>query len=140
MPERVLDPDTECGKEHRAGQPLLVHDLQPEVAVLILGTQRLELPEGLGDLLTPRIASIPVVEGTGFGHGVEGRVGHIGVDGPADEQAPPAVDVGPTHPTVPQRRVLMAGERVGSLVVVVVEVEDPGRHRLIARMHVPSSR
>ena len=93
--ERILDADAERGEQQRPVEALLVHHLQAHVAVAVLGSDRLELAERVDDPLPAGVAAIPVEEGTGLGHRVERGVGDVAVDRAADEQATPAVDVGP---------------------------------------------
>ena len=125
MLERVFHPDAERGEENGTTETLLVHDPQPKLSVLVLGAQGLEFAEGILDLLPTRIASIPVVERARFGHGIEGRIGHVGVDGPTHQEPAAAVDLGPADAPSPQPGVLVPGEGIDRFVVVVVEVEDP---------------
>ena len=93
-------PTPSVGNRSAAAEALLVHHLQAHVAVAVLGAQRLELAERVADRLLAGVAAVPVVERAGLGHGVERRVGDVGVDGAADQQAAPAVDVGPADPPV----------------------------------------
>ena len=130
--ESVLETDAERGEQQRCHDPLLVHHLQADVTVPVLGPDRLQLTEGLDDVLLLRVAAVPVEEGSRLGDGIEGRVGDVGAHLPADQQAPAPVDLDPADAPVPQALVLVAGEGILGFVVVVVEVEDPGgvrRHR-----------
>ena len=124
MLERVLDADAERREQERAGEALLVHDLQADVAVAVLGADRLELAERLDGCVCRRgLPRYQSYSAPGLGHRVERRVGDVRVDRAADEQPALAVDVGPAHAAVAQRAVGVAGEGVLGLVVVV------GRHR-----------
>src|SRR3546814_3164758 len=47
-------------EEEHPRQALLLHHLQADLAVLVLGTEGLELAEGLGDLLLLGVAPVPI--------------------------------------------------------------------------------
>ena len=67
---------------------------------------------------------IPVVEGPGLGHGVERRPNDIGVEPAPDEDPISITDPYPLDPAPPEGLGGMAGEGVGGLVVVIVEIEQ----------------
>ena len=62
VPEGVLHADAERREEQRPLDALVVHHLQPRVAVAVLRPDRLELAERLDDRLLRRVAPVPVEE------------------------------------------------------------------------------
>ncbi len=120
----LLHADPEGGEEQAPVQTLFVHDGQPRVAVPVLGTYRLQLPEQRPHVLGPRVAATEVlVEAAGLGHRVEQWVGDELVDRAAHQQPPPSVDLRPLHGPLGHLRIDVAGVGVGGLVVMVVGVE-----------------
>jgi hypothetical protein len=124
--ERALHPDAEGRQHDRGFETLLVHDLQPGVAVAVLGVllDRLQHPEGCAQVADTVLGSEEVSKAARSGEVGEGRVGDEAVDLPADEQPLLSVDLRPLHGPLAHLRVEMPGEGVGRFVVVVVRVED----------------
>src|SRR3546814_13617572 len=80
-------------EEEHPRQALLLHHLQADLAVLVLGTEGLELAEGLGDLLLLGVAPVPIEQRAGLRPRVKGGVGAVGVDWAPDERPPPDNEV-----------------------------------------------
>ena len=67
--ERILDADAERREQQRPVEPLVVHHLQPGVAIAVLGPDRFELAERVDDALPARVAAVPVVQRPGLATG-----------------------------------------------------------------------
>ena len=104
---------------------LLVHQLQPRVAVAVRRRDRLEFTEQRVQIGASRVAPAEVlVERAGLAHRIERRVRDEPVDLAADEQPLPAVELRPLDGALLYCGLDVAGERVHRLVVVVVAVEE----------------
>ena len=122
--QRLFHADTERGEEQRAVDALLVHHLQPDVAVAVGGVGRFEVAEQLDDARAALVVPAEVLlETARLGEVAERGVRDEPVHATTDEQARLAVDLGPLHRPLGVLGFDVAGERVGRLVVVVVGVE-----------------
>ena len=114
------------GEQQHRLQALLVHQLHPGVAVAEAGmvVEGVELAEHGRDVAALQVAAPEVVlEAARLGDRVEGRVGDELVDLAGHHEPLAAVDGGPLHAALLHRRVDVADEGVGGLVVVLVHVE-----------------
>ena len=134
VPERLLHPDAQRREEQRAVELLVVHHLQPHVAIAVRRIDRLEVAEEVDDAVTLLVVAAEVLlEAPGRSKPVERRVRDEAVHAAADEQPGASVDLCPLHRALGVLGLDVPRERVHRLVVVVVGVEAAqpwgGTHR-----------
>jgi hypothetical protein len=121
--QQLLVQHAEGGEHPHLLETLRVHDLEPDVPVAVLRSDRLAVSQELEGCPALGVAAEVVAHRSGLRHGVEGRVHDSVAHPPADDVVLAAVDLGPLDAAGSERRIEMTGERVERLVVVVVGVE-----------------
>jgi hypothetical protein len=124
----LLHADAEGGQQDGAFHALGVHHRDAGVPVAVFGPDGLELAEQLQHVGALGVAPAEVlVHDAGRRHRVEGGVRDELVHLAPDQQAGLAVDLRPLHGALAVLRLDVTGERVQSLVVVVIAIKKPER-------------
>jgi hypothetical protein len=121
--EHLLQAQPEAGQEPGQLDTLSVQDLDPLVAVAVLGLDGLHLDDVADGCAVGVLGAEVALERTGDADGVVGRVRNDGDELAVHDQGPAPFDVSPAD-QVPELALQVPGQRILGLVVVLVGVVD----------------
>jgi hypothetical protein len=122
--ESLLQANAQRREQQCGSHALLVHHLQPPIAIAVFGPYGLEVPEGVAQRLPLRVSPVPGVERSGTSHRVKGGVGNVAIDLAAHHEAGPSVDYLEAGSPGAQGGIHVASKCVESFVIVAIEVEE----------------